>query len=541
MNVLRTVSLPAGPPCPRVEGRARIAAQFAAYLTDESRTTAGPVEVVFFPEDIGHVCRAVEECAGRGMRLTVAGARTGIVGGAVPVESEAVLALERLNHIRYVRQDQARDCFFAGVEAGVVLADLQRALRTTPLQELPWADERSRQAGMRLEAGRRRPSYPVDPTETSAQIGGTVATNASGARTFHYGPTRAWVEAISVVTAAGEVLRLRRGEVRASQGCFILASERGAARVVPLPHLKMPATKHAAGYYLRQDMDAVDLFVGSEGTLGIVVEAELRLTLEPPERLLMTCFLPSEADALGLVQAVRQDGGLRPVAIEYMDGAALELLGAKRAKEGASSGVPPLPEDARAAVYLELDFDGDAEFRRCYGTVEALLRRFGSLPRRTWAGLTPGDLAAMKAFRHALPEYVNSIIGACKLEVPAIHKVGTDMAVPDERLAEVMSLYRDSLRSAGLQYVIFGHIGDNHLHVNILPRSEAELGQALGLYEEFARRVVAMGGSVSAEHGIGRIKRALLRIQFGPEVVSQMRRIKEVLDPGGLLNPGVMF
>jgi D-lactate dehydrogenase (cytochrome) len=336
-------------------------------------------------------------------------------------------------------------------------------------------------------------------------------------------------------------LRLRREEVRASDGCFILASARDGEREVPVPCIEMPATKHAAGYYLRQDMDAVDLFVGSEGTLGIIVEAELRLVPEPPERLFTTCFLPSEASALDLVHAVREADTLRPVAIEYMGETALELLREKRRLEGASSGVPALPPEARAAVYLEFDFSGDSEFRRCCGTMEALLRRFGTSPRRTWAGLSPGDLAAMKAFRHALPEHVNSIIGARKRDVPALHKVGTDMAVPDERLKEVMSIYRDTLQAAGLQHVVFGHIGDNHVHVNILPRSEAELRQALSLYEEFARRVVAMGGSVSAEHGIGRLKRALLLIQFGPEKVRQMRRIKEALDPRGLLNPGVMF
>jgi len=542
VNVLHAKRMASDARCPRVEGRARIQAAFAGYLTDESHSTAPGVEVIFFPENLGHVCSALEECGRKGMSVTVAGARTGIVGGAVPIGSPAVLALERLDHIRSIRYDEGRNAFFARVEAGVILADFQRVLRATPARELPWADASSREAGVRaIQAAGRRLFYPVDPTETSAQIGGTVATNASGARTFHYGPTRRWVEAVTVVLACGQVLRFRRGEVTACEGRFVLQCEGRGEQVIPIPRLELPPTKHAAGYYLRPHMDAVDLFVGSEGTLGVITEVELRLAPEPPERLFITAFLPSEDDALGFVQDARDAEELRLLAIEYIGPNALDLLRQKRSEEGASSGVPPLSEEARCAVYLEVEFEGDEELRRSHGVLNALLRRFGTSARATWAGFWASDLDAMKAFRHALPEQVNSIIGRLKLEVPPLHKVGTDMAVPDERLGDVITLYRSRLDASGLQYVVFGHIGDNHLHVNILPRSEQELAQAMALYEEFAREVVAMRGSVSAEHGIGRLKRALLPIQFGPDKVAQMRALKAALDPGWLLNPGVLF
>ena len=550
MNVLKAISLPPGQPCPRVEGRARVASELAGYLIDESRTTAKPVDAVFFPQSVEHVCESVRECACKGVTLTVAGARTGIVGGAVPVESRAVLALERMNRILSLRWDEKQQAFFAHVEAGVILADFQTALRTTPLHEFPWVDEESRAAGASvLQREGRRLFYPVDPTETSAQIGGTVATNASGARTYYYGATRKWVEALTAVLASGEVLRLRCGEARASHGQFILRSADGRETPVSIPPAEMPrTTKHTAGYCLSQDMDAVDLFVGSEGTLGIVTEVELRLALEPRERLFMTALLPSEAAALDFVEGVRKCG-LKVLAIEYFGPDSLSLLREKRREEGASSGVPALLSEGSgarqdgSAVYIEVVFDGDDGFRHCCQVTEGLLKRCGTSPAETWAGLSPGDMAAMKAFRHALPEQVNTIIGRLKRDVPSIHKVGTDMAVPQERLRDVMALYRDALAGAGLQYVIFGHIGDGHLHVNILPRSEHELEQALGLYEEFARSVAAMGGSVSAEHGIGRLKKRFLRIQFEgqPEALKGMQAVKLAFDPQGMLNPGVLF
>ena len=542
MNILSSLALPEGPPCPRVEGRGRIASEYRAYLSDESRIAAEPVEVIFFPENVGHVCQAVTECARKDMPATVAGARTGIVGGAVPVESRAVVSLERLNHIGPLSCDEREQCFLLNVEAGVILSDFQGALHNTPPRDMPWADETCRLAGMRiLEPERRRLFYPVDPTETSAQIGGTLATNASGARTFHYGPTRRWVEAITVVLASGEILRLRRGQAVASEGRFILQTAGGSQTAIPIPRLQMPKTKHAAGYFLAQDMDAVDLFIGSEGTLGIIAEATLRLILAPRERLFMTALMPSESDALGFVQQMRRAVGLTVLAIEYFSPEGLALLRSKREEQGESSGVPALDGSARCAVYVEVAFEDPEGFRERYGLIEGLLAGCGASPRKTWAGFSTGDMEAMKAFRHALPEHVNTIIARRKIEVPALHKVGTDMAVPDESLEDVISLYRSKLAESGLEFVIFGHVGDNHLHVNILPRSEGELARAKSLYETFARGVVAMGGSVSAEHGIGRIKKSLLLLQYGPEKLGEMQAIKQALDPRGLLNPGVMF
>ncbi len=530
--------------CPATVGPSRIAQELRAFLTDESRTTAEGVEVVFFPENEQQLCGAVQECARKNMRISVAGARTGIVGGAVPVESEAVISMERINNAGGLSfcEREGDQGFRITVGAGLVLSELQEALHNTRPHEFPWQDAAGRESGLKiLEARPGRLFYPVDPTEVSAQIGGTIATNASGARSYYYGTTREWVESLRVVTATGEILDMRRGDCVAEDGEFLLRRSDGSQAKIEVPDIARPSTKNTAGYYAGKHMDAVDLFIGSEGTLGIITQAQLRLSFAPPERLFATIFLPGEAEAIDMVRGLRRLEDVTLLAIEYIGPNALEMLRGLRAKSGASSNVPPLPEDAGCVVYLEAAFDGDDEFRTVFSMLTERINAAGGAPETTWAEFSQPQMRAMKAFRHAAPEAVNSIIASLKQEDPAIHKIGTDMAVPDACLGEIMALYRRELTDSGLRHSIFGHIGDNHLHVNILPASGAEMETAKELYDRLATEVVAMGGSVFAEHGVGRLKRTMLRLQFEAEELAAMERIKHVFDPRGLLNAGVIF
>jgi D-lactate dehydrogenase (cytochrome) len=203
--------------------------------------------------------------------------------------------------------------------------------------------------------------------------------------------------------------------------------------------------------------------------------------------------------------------------------------------------VARLPDDAAAAVYAEIPFEDEAELDAIYGALREVTAAAGLDPAHSWAGFSDKDLEEMKRLRHAVPETVNSIIGRRKVEVPELHKVGTDMSVPLDSLPQMMAFYRRRLDEAGLESVIFGHIGDGHVHVNILPRTAAELDQAEDLYMDFAREAVRLGGSVAAEHGIGRIKRKFLPIQFAEGDLDAMRAVKRAFDPTGLLNPGVLF
>ena len=499
----------------------------AQYLHDESRLEGQPIEYIHFPATALQVAAAVKAASRRSHRIAVAGGRTGIVGGAVPLGAEEMISLERLA-FRPVVGCRADGNWAVRVGAGTTIADLTRALDSGDFDCCG-------------EPPAEPLFYPVDTTEDTAQIGGTIATNASGARTLHYGPTRDWVNWIKVVAPDGRVLELRRGQVRASEGVLQYLQEDGTWAALHIPDIPMPPTKHTAGYFLRQDMDAIDLFIGSEGTLGVITEAELRLLPKPASRLFLTLFLDSEAQALEFVDACKCERCLEPVALEYLDPNAVALLRQKRAEVGAGSGLAALPQAARALLYLEFIFCDEEELDALYVWLLAALERLGLDSARTWAGFTEKEMHQMKELRHAVPEAVNAIIGQRKANDPQLHKVGTDMAVPHASLRSIIRLYRTLLEQRRLDYVIFGHIGDGHLHVNILPETGAQVQQAEAVYAEFARAVVESGGSVAAEHGIGRIKKRFLAIQYRPDQLAAMRGIKQAIDPCCTLNPGVLF
>ena len=147
----------------------------------------------------------------------------------------------------------------------------------------------------------------------------------------------------------------------------------------------------------------------------------------------------------------------------------------------------------------------------------------------------------LRNFRHLLPETVNEKVFQMKKKLPSLHKLGTDLAVKDGKLEEILSFYRICLDTADIEYVIFGHIGDNHLHVNMLPKSDKELKKAKQIYIKFAKKALELGGTVSAEHGIGKIKKDYLKLMYDYESIQQMKRVKKAFDPKLIFNKGNVF
>jgi D-lactate dehydrogenase (cytochrome) len=227
--------------------------------------------------------------------------------------------------------------------------------------------------------------------------------------------------------------------------------------------------------------------------------------------------------------------------LEYFDPHALHLLYQPKAGETPGTGLPARPGYAQSAVYFELEESGGRDVEEAFNEVDSLLVQCGTGIADTWGAMDEAELDKMARFRHAVPETINTLIAQRQKRIPALHKLGTDFAVGDDALENLIRLYRRTLDASGLEYVLFGHIGENHLHINIIPENEDELARAKAVYMELAKAVVRMGGTLSAEHGIGKIKKYLLGIQYDSKAIDEMKRIKIAFDPHLLLNQGNLF
>ena len=505
------------------------------YVRDESRTV-GHAETISFPTSEDQVRDVLRELHASGTPVTVQGARTGLAAGAVP-QGGHVLNLSRMDAVLGLRRGED-GTYHLRVQPGVVLANLRKALANKSVPTNGW-DEESLAALDELYAGPEQ-FFPTDPTETSACIGGMVACNASGARSYGYGPVRPHVSALRVVLADGDVVALRRGEARAHGRSLRLVTEAGRSLSLDLPTYEMPHTKNASGYYVADDMDALDLFVGSDGTLGVVTEVELALMPAPAVVWGVSCFFETEAAALDFTVAVRP-ALVHAAAIEYFDAGALSILRSQRENSAAFASLPAVEGRFACCVYVELDCDDEDEACAELYAIGDAMRAVGADEADTWVARTDVDRECQRFFRHAVPESVNMLIDERRRTNPAITKLGSDMSVPDERLHDVIELYRTTLAEAGLQSAAWGHIGNNHLHVNVLPRGDADFAAGKELFCSWAAEVTRMGGAVSAEHGVGKIKRGFLETMYGPEHVREMARLKRELDPAGQLGRGNLF
>lgn len=438
------------------------------YLEDSSNLTGGHADGLYLPTSESEVKEVLAECQAQKIPLTISAGQTGTTGGCIPFGGW-LLSTQKFNKIISVDAKHKK----AIVQPGVTLEELAKA------------------------AEREGLLYPPDPTEKSATIGGNVATNASGGRCYRFGSTRNWVKRLQIALTNGRTLELSRpGQ--------LLSFEL-------VPRYQMPLTKNSAGYYSAPDMNEIDLFIGSEGTLGIVTKIEVGLVPALKETLDLVAFFPSEELAVDFVFKARATAATNINFFEFFDENTLKML---------RPSYPKIPSDAKAAIYLEQE-EGKAEDWPELGDC--------------WLGLTTKQKEELRLFRHAIPEHINEIFKQHHQV-----KLATDIAVPEDKFKEMLAFYNSQLTTNDSQlfWIKFGHIGDNHLHVNLIAKEQKYFTLAQELVMKFVKKAVSLGGTVSAEHGIGKIKREYLKEQYGEAGIKEIARVKRHFDPAGILNQG---
>ncbi len=435
------------------------------YLHDETetRSIAGEADAVAMPGTAEQVAQLVTWCYEHDVPMTPRGGGTGFAGGAVPMEAGVVVSLERLGGPARVEPEHWR----AWVPAGAITADVRRRARENGLY------------------------YAPDPgAAESSMIGGNIATNAGGPHTFKYGVTGSWITGLEVVLAPGELLSIG-----------------GVSR------------KDVGGYDLKS------LLVGSEGTLGIVTGAWLKLMPAPEAALPVAGFYPDTATGVAAMTAVLTSG-IVPAAIEFLD------AGALRASLGALMSVARgLPVDVPSRTGFMLIAEADGSRREAQLGQHELEMAMEESAVAVYAPTQPPEIAALWRWRDGVSGAVTSRRGG---------KLSEDIVVPVERLADVIEFTVELGARHDIEACSWGHAGDGNVHATfMIDRADpVQVGRAEYAAQELFRFAASVGGAITGEHGVGLVKNRQLALQWPDRALELHEGIKHLLDPKGLFNPG---
>jgi FAD/FMN-containing dehydrogenase len=465
-------------------------------------------EAISLPADAGDLTQLIRWAAEHRVALVPRGAGSAMGGGNVG--EGVVVDLTRMSDRRLDVDPAAHR---AVTSSSVTLGELNAA---------------AARHGLRL---------PPDPSSGRwATLGGMVSTNAAGARSVRYGSVRPWVEGLTMVTADGETVALRRGRTIGSQGDSVALTRfnRDAAPAIresaALIDARFPRTrKNSCGYALDAYLasgDVVDLVIGAEGTLGIVSEIEWRLDHIPPFRAGLRVHLASLDRLSDVVSALNP---CEPSALELLDRTFLDLIGAGT-PGGVSDGFVP-----EAILLVELERSDPEALRRVLAGASEAIQGWATSIETAY---TPPEAERLWAIRHA----ASPILAGLPKDRRSLQVI-EDACVPVDRMGEYIAAVRRLAAKRGLSVVMFGHAGDGHIHVNLLPELarggwEAEVA---GLLDDVTEVVIRLGGTPSGEHGDGRLRSGALLPLYGAEIVELFHQVKRAFDPLGIFNPGIIL
>ncbi len=447
-----------------------------SFCTDAS-DYQGHAEALVRPTSLAEVIEVVKEANSKKISITPIGNRSSLTGSAAP-SGGWILDTSQMSKIIDINHKEN----FALSEPGIMLSDFKRKI---------------------LDEGL---FYAPDPTsEKECFFGGSIATNASGSRTFKYGSTRKYVRALEVVLASGEVLNLRRPSIE----------------------------KNTFGYIPFQNM--VDLFVGSEGTLGVITKTEVDLIKKPENFFGGLIFFSHLNEALDFVVSIRKEllnnnPIITPRAVELFDHHGLKIIHPESPFK--------IPDEAKAAIFFEQEYT--SSFEDILSNWLSFLEKSKALLETTVIAKQPKQQDDLRRLRHKVPSHLFEEGSNYVKEGGG--KVSTDWSVPISKIHEIINYAETLAKEAKIdEPVIYGHIGNGHPHYNFIAKNSIEKAQILEVVHKTCQRAVSVGGTIAAEHGIGKIKKDFIKYYYPKPILNAMEALKHSLDPNGIMSPGNIF
>lgn len=463
-----------------------MAAQYEEYLIDESKYS-GFAESISFPKSEKEVKEILKVLRKDRIPVTIQGGKTGIVGSAVPLGGH-IMNLSQMNQVKRFWMETDGSGRIT-VEPGINLIDFSKEVATR---------------------SRRQPVFfPADPTETSASIGGLVASGAQGISRVLYGNSRKYVESVKVINYEGEEYQFSK---------------------------KSPKTLSDGDY-----KDELDFVFGREGITGIITEVTLKLLPKPEAVWGIAFFFEKMEQGAGFVEALKEElptaenGAV--AAVEYMDRKSLDMIQERKASMTKIKELPDIDSKIETMIYTELHGTEEGVEELAEILMELAIG-YDSDVDAAWAVSGESDVERLHVFRHAAAETVNLFIEEQHQKDTRITKLGMDMIVDGENFLTVLNTYEKTLQEQGLQGCVFGHALDNHLHANILPESFEDYQKGIKLVRRWAKEMRKSGGRLIGEHGAGKLKKEIYEDFFSEEYLSICKALKETMDKEYMINRG---
>ncbi|MCF7953342.1 MAG: FAD-binding oxidoreductase [Spirochaetales bacterium] len=469
--------------------------QYRDYLSDESGMT-GTAGSISFPESEDELRSIFLTMKQGGTPVTIQGGRTGIVGGAVP-DGGHIINMSRLNKLHKLEF----------TDSGAALLEADPGITRLELTE-----------GIQKLKGGHALFWPPDPTEPSASLGGIIASGAQGISTGLYGRTEEHIEAVRIMDSEGNFRTVQR-----------------------------------------DDTDFGAVYFGSEGRYGIITKVRLRLRKKPDSMWGIAFFFEQKADSYQFADMLKEKFGTgknsspksvdaeihASIAVcEYIDRVSIDLVEERKPYMTKIRSIPDIDSEAAAMIYTEIHGSDEEAVSEIAEELLEISVSCGSDPDKAWAVSGETEIDKMRSFRHAVPESINLLMEKRRKRVPGLLKQGSDMSFPQMGFKELLNLYEKDLQDqqemqeSGLQWTIFGHIRENHLHINFLPETQEQYDLGNELITSWAERCRKVSGAVIYEHGMGKIRKPLFVNTADRPVLEEMRQRKQKYDPAGLLNKG---